>query len=372
MNITYSLFKGCSFQLHDVPDSSTALREIANLAAVKQVWPVRATQEHEERPVTQGFDAPNTSPILKRQATNATYSPHVMTQIDKLRAKGITGKGVRVAVIDSGVDYKHPALGGCFGPGCLVAYGHDFIGSGSLGDPKPDPDPWEDCIGHGSHVSGIIAAQPNQYGFTGAAPGVTLGVYRAASCANGLREDMLVAAFNRAFDDGSDVINLSAGIQIGWSSHPVSVAVQRIVEKGVPCIVAMGNNGARGMWTTSAPAAGHGVAAVSNFFNTETPHLHIAASYSVDSASQSISFSWHAGNPTFPTVSLTLWAVSNDTTVPNDACKPLPPGTPDLSRCVVLVRDSIRGAGTCTVSDKINQLVVHGAKYVLVYSTNTL
>ena len=41
---------------------------------------------------------------------------------------GLTGRGVRVAVMDSGIDYDHPDLGGCFGPGCRVAKGFDFVG----------------------------------------------------------------------------------------------------------------------------------------------------------------------------------------------------------------------------------------------------
>ena len=40
--------------------------------------------------------------------------------------KAVTGQGVRVAVIDTGIDYTHPDLGGCFGPGCKVAGGYDL------------------------------------------------------------------------------------------------------------------------------------------------------------------------------------------------------------------------------------------------------
>ena len=41
---------------------------------------------------------------------------------------GYTGKGVKVAVMDTGIDYHHPDLGGCFGPGCRVAFGYDLVG----------------------------------------------------------------------------------------------------------------------------------------------------------------------------------------------------------------------------------------------------
>lgn len=67
--------------------------------------------------------------------------PHVMTGVDKLRGEGYTGSGIRLAVIDSGIDYKHPALGGCFGKGCLVEYGWNLLTNTS--------DPWEGKAGHG-------------------------------------------------------------------------------------------------------------------------------------------------------------------------------------------------------------------------------
>jgi subtilisin family serine protease len=50
--------------------------------------------------------------------------------------KNVSGKGIKVGIIDSGVDYLHPALGGCFGPGCKVRYGYDFA------DEDEDPRDW--------------------------------------------------------------------------------------------------------------------------------------------------------------------------------------------------------------------------------------
>lgn len=56
------------------------------------------------------------------------YGPHLMTGVDKLHEEGLIGTGVKVGIIDTGVDYTHPALGGCFGPGCKVGGGFDFAG----------------------------------------------------------------------------------------------------------------------------------------------------------------------------------------------------------------------------------------------------
>ncbi|KAK0652464.1 peptidase S8/S53 domain-containing protein [Cercophora newfieldiana] len=374
LNITYSLFNGASFDL-STNDADTT-HTIAGLPTVKGLWPVRSLQVHE--PLADDSVEPWHS-VYKRRAPDGTsfpsnqtesngFSPHVMTQVDKLHAKGITGKGVKVAVIDTGVDYRHPALGGCFGPGCLVSYGYDWFGL--LGE---DSDPFDECNGHGTHVAGIIAAQPNPLGFVGAAPGVTIGAYKALTCFGSGREDVLVAAFNKAFDDGSDIISFSGSIPFGWNEHPLSVTVQRIVEKGVPCITSAGNTGSDGLWTLGSPGAGKGVASVANVINAETPSIHTVASYSVSGSSESPQFTWNAGNPAIPTISMPLWASSNDSSVEDDACSPLPPDTPDLSKYVVLVRDSDLPASefsTCRMMNKISNLVERGAEYMIVYSTN--
>lgn len=49
----------------------------------------------------------------------------------------------QVGIIDTGVDYKNPILGGCFGPGCHISFGYDFAGDSYNGNNEPhaDPDP---------------------------------------------------------------------------------------------------------------------------------------------------------------------------------------------------------------------------------------
>ena len=77
---------------------------------------------------------------------------------------GLSGTGIKVGIIDTGIDYDHPDLGGGFGPGYKVAYGYDFVGDAydagsTTGNdiPVPDGDP-DDCGGHGTHVAGIVGA----------------------------------------------------------------------------------------------------------------------------------------------------------------------------------------------------------------------
>lgn len=105
-----------------------------------------------------GGPGPNSAAPSNGSSANFN-SPHSMTGVDRLHQAGIRGKGVRVAVIDTGVDWRHPALGGCFGPGCKIEFGYDFVGDdyGSGNPPNPKPDPLATCYDgfHGTHVSGV-------------------------------------------------------------------------------------------------------------------------------------------------------------------------------------------------------------------------
>ncbi len=101
------------------------------------------------------------------QSTNAVaasvpdaLTPHRLTGVDRLHAEGYLGKGMTVGIIDSGVDYTHPALNGgkpsgtaCFGkPECQV------IGGKNFGDGDPN-DPFGKCNGHGTNVASVVAAR---------------------------------------------------------------------------------------------------------------------------------------------------------------------------------------------------------------------
>jgi len=56
-----------------------------------------------------------------------SYPLHVMGGVDKLRANGFTGKGIFIGVVDSGIDFMHPALGKGFGPGFKVIAGESLV-----------------------------------------------------------------------------------------------------------------------------------------------------------------------------------------------------------------------------------------------------
>ncbi|GAP91080.2 putative minor extracellular protease vpr protein [Rosellinia necatrix] len=367
MSFDSSIFKGVSIQFHDTESAADQAAALEGLASVKRVWPNRIYELPKDEVIWTGKskDASIANSNIKRQLGNDTFSPHLMTQVDKLRAKGIVGKGIKIAVIDTGIDYTHPALGGCFGPGCLVSYGTDIVGDDYDGfnTPVPDDDPYDGCAGHGSHVSGIIAAQANEYGFTGAAPGVTLGAYRVFGCTGSAANDVLIEAYIQAFEAGSNIITASIGGPSGWSEDPWAVVVSRIVAAGVPCTVSAGNAGAMGLFYASTASNGKRVTSIASIDNWVTPVLLIDSSFSVDGG-ETETFGYVPGDPSaWAGVNLPIWTPNFNTADPAQGCTAFPADTPDLSGYIVLIR-----RGTCTFVQKATNAANAGAKYVLFYN----
>ncbi|KAI1373384.1 subtilisin-like protein [Hypoxylon crocopeplum] len=367
MNLDYKLFRGASIQFHDLKTAEQEAAKLGSLASVKQVWPNRVYSLPKDEVVWTGRSGgENYMKNVKRQLGNDTFIPHVMTQVDKLRAKGITGKGVKIGIIDSGVDYTHPALGGCFGGAdCLFTFGTDIVGDNYNGDniPVPDPDPYDGCGGHGTHVSGIIAAQANELSFTGAAPGVTLGMFRVFGCTGGAGNDVLIDAYMQAFEAGSNIITASIGGSSGWSEDPWSVAVSRIVAAGVPCTVSAGNDGAVGMFYASTASNGKNITSIAAIDSEVTPLLLTESGFTIDGSNEQ-QFGYALGEPgEWANISLPVWAPSYDITEAAQGCETFPADTPDLSGYIVLIR-----RGTCTFVQKATNAADFGAKYVLFYN----
>ena len=150
---------------------------------------------------------------------------------------GSRGAGVTVAIIDTGIDYTHPALGSGFGPGFKVKGGWDFVNN--------DGDPMDDN-GHGTHVSGIVAGQSDT--ITGVAPDVSLVAYKVLGANGSGSESNVIAAIERAADpnqDGNtadhvDVANLSLGGG-GNPDDPGCVAIDNATAAGITFAIAAGN-----------------------------------------------------------------------------------------------------------------------------------
>ncbi|CAG8572295.1 9309_t:CDS:2 [Acaulospora colombiana] len=188
---------------------------------------------------------------------------HNFTGIELVRHRyGLTGNEIKVGIVDSGVDYTHPALGGCFGPGCRVRYGYDFVDN--------DRDPMDPCLGHGTHVAGIVGAddrRPEGTGFVGVAPDVIFGAYRVVKCDGYGYNDVILKGMEKAKDDGMDVINLSLSEE-GWAESPVSEMADVLSKIGIVVVVANGNYGYKGLWESGVPAIGLDAISVSSVENT--------------------------------------------------------------------------------------------------------
>ncbi|KAI9596579.1 peptidase S8/S53 domain-containing protein [Syncephalis fuscata] len=176
---------------------------------------------------------------------------HLAPSIKRLHDRGITGKGVRIAIVDSGVDYTHPDLGGCFGPKCRVAFGFDYVGDdfekGAL--PVPDKDPMDNCSGHGTHVAGIAAA--NGRGIVGVAPLATLGAYRVVSCKQHGLSSHVAQALEQAYVDKMDIINLSMSLEDRENIH-LATTITKLLEANIVVVSSADNNGSQGMWRVAS------------------------------------------------------------------------------------------------------------------------
>ncbi|EKG21674.1 Peptidase S8/S53 subtilisin/kexin/sedolisin [Macrophomina phaseolina MS6] len=287
-----------------------------------------------------------------------------MTGVEQLHQEGITGEGITIAIIDSGVDYLHPALGGGFGPGFKVSGGRDLVGDDweKPAPPSPDADPWTECTYHGTHVTGIAAGNDSSIGFVGVAPGAQIHHYRVAGCGRApLESDIIIKAILEAYNNNADVISASISLSTGpFPDDPVSMLFTKIVEEGrTVCVVAAGNYGTEGSFTADAPASGPGVLSVGSV-NTD----HIISSrprgfYRINGTKYE--FPWAPATPGRFPESLPLRALSLDTTVANDACNPLRPDV-DLSGSVILVR-----RGGCKFAEKMKNVVDAGGRYFLAY-----
>ncbi len=162
----------------------------------------------------------------------------------------LTGRGVVVAVLDTGIDYTHPDLGGTIGPGQKILKGYDFV------DEDEDP---IDRDGHGTEVTGIIAANGR---IKGIAPEASLLAYRVVDKRGNVKSSDLIRALERASLDGADIINLSLGTKEEIES--LSYAIEKIVGSGVVVVAATGNSAERAF---GEPAGRRGVIAVGASLN---------------------------------------------------------------------------------------------------------
>ena len=222
---------------------------------------------------------------------------------------GLRGEDVKIAVLDTGIDYTHANFGGpgttaafdaadaadtlpadssLFGPaaprikGGIDLVGDDYNASADPGDPAltphPDPNPL-DCNGHGTHVagtaggSGVLADGSTYEGDydastisgnswtvgPGVAPKADLYAVRVFGCAGST--DVTVDAIEWAVDNDMDVINMSLGSSFGSNDDPSAVASTNAASAGVIVVASAGNSGPN-QYITGSPASAEGAISV--------------------------------------------------------------------------------------------------------------
>lgn len=248
---------------------------------------------------------------------------------------GATGAGVKVGIIDTGIDYTHADFGG---PGTTAAWdyavahstvdpatdltlaaeigpsaprvkgGWDFVGNAYNADdptsvPQPDPNPL-DCNSHGTHTAGTLAGSgvtsagatytgpydgsistnPSDWNvFPGVAPHADIYEYRVFGCAGS--SNIVDLAINKAVADGMKVISMSLGSDFGGTDDPTSVAAQNAVNDGVSVVASAGNAGPSG-YMVGSPSTANGVLSAAAMDGT-TPtfpggHLALSTGTAVD------------------------------------------------------------------------------------------
>ncbi|KAH7348577.1 peptidase S8/S53 domain-containing protein [Rhexocercosporidium sp. MPI-PUGE-AT-0058] len=384
IELSSSIFRGVSASISGVGNEVSAdliQSKIQNLRVVKKVSPISIL-----RMVSPVGSSPYSGPESRRdyasldvgiQVTskeensgNTESSTHVMTGVDKLHGEGFKGKGIKIAIMDSGFDYKQDALGNAIGPGHKVTYGYDWVGDDYNAD-NPDTvavednDPYADCSIHGTHVFGIVGSNPTKFGVSGVAPEATYELHRVFGCQGTVSNDVAIKASIAIYERGVDVITASIGAGSVYPDGSWSTVAQRINQNGTYFQLSAGNLGS-GYYTGIHPATGIDVPAIGAVYNTETPFYEWSGNYT--SGATTTDLKWVPGDQiSFPPV-FNLWtASSEESDILNTGCGPYPSDLelPDFNTTAVLVgREWISPCDGYEVQDYLASI---GVKYTLFY-----
>ncbi|PEJ49318.1 hypothetical protein CN692_22995 [Bacillus sp. AFS002410] len=228
------------------------IKNLLKSKAVKNVW---SNETFSIEPT-----AEDNNQLKADESKVGNYTPY--DGLDRLHAEGFTGKGIKVGILDTGIDYNHPDLKDAY------KGGYDFVNN--------DNDPMETTYAdwkkskqpelnngsayyteHGTHVAGIIGGRgkaDSEYKMVGAAPEADIYSYRVLGPYGSGTTDAIIAGIDRAVKDGMDVINMSLGNTLNDPLYATSVAVNNAVLSGVTTVVAAGNSGDQS-YTLGSPAA---------------------------------------------------------------------------------------------------------------------
>ena len=325
--------------------------------------------------------------LIPQTPSNAGSVPFIGAPAAWVAGSGANaGQGMKIAVIDTGIDYIHTNMGGPgtgYGanntttagdtpgvfPGAKVVGGYDFAGDAydagstnpAINTPQPDPDPM-DCNGHGSHVSGSAAGYGvNVDGSTytgpydgttpfgtlrigpGVAPAAQLYALRVFGCAGSTL--VTTAAIEWAvdpngdgdFSDHVDVINMSLGAAFGSSFDASTVAAENAALAGVLVVVAAGNNGDT-HYTVGSPGSSARAITVAASQDNGYPALRVNGPSSIAGLKA-------IGKPNGWGIPLTDPGLTGNVVaaIPQDACTPITNGAALLGKIAFIDRGGVTG-----------------------------
>lgn len=220
---------------------------------------------------------------------------------DLVHNQGITGRGIRVGVIDTGIDYTHSMLGGSGDPGQFetvnpdlpselfpnsrVTGGIDLVGTAynaaapnpALRIPKPDENPIDEA-GHGTHVAGTVAGIGDGINsYSGVAPDSELYAIKVFGKDGSTGDAVVVAALEYAADPNKDgklsdqlqVVNLSLGGGFGSGRVLYGEAIKNLTEGGTIVVASAGNSGAVDYITGSPATSDTALSVAASVDNTD-------------------------------------------------------------------------------------------------------
>ncbi|KID84079.1 subtilisin-like serine protease PR1C [Metarhizium guizhouense ARSEF 977] len=253
-------FRGISVQLANVRSDEDKVALMDRFKSFT-TWPVSEIGQPDDGEAKQQPGRNKRRHLGKRDSGDATdVSWHLaMTQIDKLHKEGFTGNGIRVAIVDTGVNYTHEAFGACtgVGPHCRVVTGDNFSWEGQKGDPM-------DCNGHGTALAGVVGGY-DAGKYVGVAPNATLMAYRILDCKGKGSADSAMKGWEKAALDGAQIIVSAFGGETNSAQDPLATMVSRIAARGIICVGPAGNSPEKGAFNSVSPSAGRGVISVGAF-----------------------------------------------------------------------------------------------------------
>jgi subtilisin family serine protease len=203
----------------------SAIFELARIPQISYIWLDRKFQ------------------VCLDQSVKIVKDPTQWAAIESSFNRSINGSGIKIAILDTGIDSTHPDFSFPNGTSKIVG-AVSFTGESTV-----------DGFGHGTHCASIAAgtgaASSGQY--VGVAPGAMLLNVKVLSNQGEGLESWIISGIQWAVDNDANILSMSFGAsESGDGTDPISITVNWATEQGAVCVVSAGNSGSQ-MYTVTSP-----------------------------------------------------------------------------------------------------------------------